>query len=101
VPDWLPVLRFYNDLYYLSLSACLTPVLLNNKTIIQNTSNVSQIETNLIKIGTSISQKNYSKMMLAMIKIGGMESEFDRTLMLQKFFEIFEMCMEKSLACWS
>jgi hypothetical protein len=30
-----------------------------------------------------------------------MESEFDRTLMLQKFFEIFEMCMEKSLACWS
>jgi hypothetical protein len=101
VPDWLPVLRFYNDLYYFSLSACLTPILLNNKTLIQNTSNVGHIETNLIKIGTLISHKNYSKLMLAMIKIGGMESEYDRTLMLQKFFEIFEMSLEKSLFCWS
>ena len=43
VPDWLPVLRFYNDLYYFSLSACLTPVLLANKTLVLNGAHIAQI----------------------------------------------------------
>lgn len=38
--------------------------------------------------------------MLAMLKIGAMESQYDRTLMLQKFFEIFEMNIPKSIKAW-
>lgn len=91
VQDWLPVLRFYNDLYYFSLSACLTPILLSNKTLILNSAHVSQIESSIIKAATLVSVRQYPKLMLAVLKIAGMESEYDRTLMLQKFFELFEL----------
>lgn len=101
VPDWLPVLRFYNDLYYFSLSACLTPVLLANKNLILNSARVNQIEASIIKAASLISANQYPRLMLALLKIGGMESEYDRTLMLQKFFEIFELNLEKSLSCWN
>jgi hypothetical protein len=40
VPDWMPVLRFYNDVYYFSVSACLTAVLLANKMLILGSINV-------------------------------------------------------------
>ena len=35
-----------------------------------------------------------------MLKIGGMECQFNRIMMLQKFFEIFESNPQKSIQGW-
>ena len=98
--DWLPLIRLYSDLFYFSVSACLSTTLKFNKDLLISTARIARIEANLLEIGSKISQSGYVRFMLAMLKIGGTEFAYNRLMMLQKFFEIFESNPQKSIQGW-
>ena len=68
VHDWNPILRLYNDIFYFTLGACLTPVTMENKGRLLAL-NPNQISINFLKISSKVSEANFCRYVNAILKI--------------------------------